>query len=118
MAKRFNLVRDDHDSHNEPGVVAEGVVFESGKVVINWTSKPSTIATYDSLADLMVIQNKNGITRIQWMDNTSGDARPRPAGIHKLRAVHEQLSEMLGRSPKEESGAHGDLVLVEKTTKA
>lgn len=117
MAKRFNLVRDDHDSHNEPGVVAEGVVFESGKVVINWCSKPSTIATYDSIADLMVIQKKNGITRIQWMDNTAGELRARPAGIHKLRAVHEQLSEMLGREKREESGSHQALVLVEKPAK-
>ena len=98
MAKRFILIRDDHDAVNEPGVVAEGVAFDSGKVVINWTTRPHSIQTFDSLADLLLVQRKNTITRIQWVDTSMRDAAvPRPSGIHKLSDIRDRLNGLLGQ---------------------
>lgn len=67
-AKRFLLVRDQHDGVNQPGVAAEGVRFSCGKVVLSWAQKPNGVATYDSMADVLLVQQQNGVTRIQWLD--------------------------------------------------
>ena len=97
MAKRFLMIRDDHDAVNEPGVVAEGVVFEAGGVAINWTTPPRSVQFFGSLADLLLIQKKNTITRIQWIDGTSRDPdRPRPSGVNRLEELREKLHGMMG----------------------
>lgn len=97
MARRFLLVRDDHDVVNAPGAVAEGILFTSGKVAINWTARPQSLQTFDSMADLMAVQDRNGITRVQWMDQESHTLprvmTPRSA---KLQRLTEHLDAMLG----------------------
>ena len=97
MARRFVLIRDEQDSINPPGIVAEGVVFDSTRVVINWTTKPYSTQVFDNLSDLLAIQKHNGVTRIQWVDATQDPITPRPHGAPKLRAAQEQLSVLLGR---------------------
>ena len=108
MARRFVLIRDEHDAVNPPGIVAEGVVFDSTRVAINWTTKPYSTQVFDNLPDLMAVQERNGVTRIQWIDTDQGaPVSVRPAGAQKLMAARDQLSAFLAqRNP---SGAHPTL---------
>ena len=105
MSRRFVLIRDEHDAVNPPGIVAEGVVFDSTRVAINWTTKPYSTQVFDNLPDLMAVQERNGVTRIQWIDTDQGaPVSVRPAGAQKLMAARDQLSAFLAqRNP---SGAH------------
>lgn len=98
MARRFVLIRDEHDGVNSPGVVAEGILFQSGKVSINWVSHPHSVHTYDTLADLMVVQNKNGITRIQWLDGSEMEVRVQSVGRQRLQNAQEHLGSILGQA--------------------
>ena len=98
MARRFVLIRDEHDGVNEPGVVAEGILFRSGKVSLNWVSHPHSVHTYDTLADLMMVQNKNGITRIQWIDSSDTEIRVQSVGRQRLQSAQEHLGSILGQT--------------------
>lgn len=99
MARRFVLIRDEHDAVNPPGVVAEGIVFTSSRVAINWTTKPYSTQVFDTLSDLMAIQKRNGVTRIQWLDSENqGTPAPREAGLPKLMAARDQLHVLLGKT--------------------
>lgn len=96
MARRFYLVRDDHDVVNAAGQVAEGILFSSGKVALNWKSKPSSLQTFDSMADLMAVQDRNGITRVQWLDQeTQPPVRVVPRS-EKFRRLDESLHAIIG----------------------
>lgn len=48
--KIFNLVRHkDVSGVSGTGVVAQGVEFDSGKVVLTWLTEHSSIVVYDSI---------------------------------------------------------------------
>ena len=98
MARRFVLIRDEHDGVNKPGVVAEGILFQSGKVSINWTLHPHSVHTCDTLADLMIVQDKNGITRIQWIDGSEAMIRVQSVGRQRLQSAQEHLGSILGQT--------------------
>ena len=67
--RRFHLVRDEDVSGTSGiGVVAEGTVFSNNKVVLTWTTKYTSVAIYDSLAELEAIHGHEGRTRIEWVD--------------------------------------------------
>lgn len=112
MARRFYLVRDDHDVVNSAGQVAEGILFSSGKVALNWIAKPSSLQTFDSMADLMAVQDRNGITRVQWQDSEpQSTARVTPRS-EKLRRLDESMRAILGSEPVQvRSEGHSVLVL-------
>ncbi len=67
--RRFYLLRlEDVSGVSGTGVVAEGVVFSTGKVVLSWRSEYESVTIYDSLPDLEAIHGHEGRTRIQWLD--------------------------------------------------
>lgn len=67
--RRFHLVRDvDVSGTSGTGIVAEGTLFSSGKAVVAWTTRYSSVAVYDSLAELEAIHGHQGRTRIVWID--------------------------------------------------
>ena len=116
MARRFVLIRDAHDAVNPPGIVAEGVVFDSSRVAINWTTKPYSTQIFDSLSDLLAIQEHNGVTRIQWVDvEDRGHVQPRSAGVPKLMAARALVQETLSQSgayPTVSEDSHGVVVVL------
>jgi hypothetical protein len=96
MSRRFILVRDDCDGINEPGVVAEGVLFTCGKATLNWTTKPHSVQVFDTMNEVINIQRRNNMTRIQWVDSEVRDPeRPRPSGLYKLQALQGRVSELM-----------------------
>ena len=124
MSRRFVLIRDAHDAVNPPGIVAEGVVFDSTRVAINWTTKPYSTQVFDNLPDLMAVQERNGVTRIQWIDTDQGaPVSVRPAGAQKLMAARDQLSVFLaqrnppGARPALSEADGGVLVVLDRKRK-
>lgn len=61
----FNLMRDEDVSGvSGVGRVAVGVVFPSGKVVLEWLGSDTTFGIYDKLDDVERIHGHGGKTRI------------------------------------------------------
>lgn len=68
-ARTFLLVRDEDASGvSGTGVVAEGVAFSNGKLVLAWVTGEATLGIYDSMEQLLKIHGHNGATRIEWND--------------------------------------------------
>ena len=67
--KRFNLVRtEDVSGVSGTGVVAEGVMFSTGKCVLAWVTRFRSIAVYDSIEELESIHGHDGRTQVVWID--------------------------------------------------
>ena len=61
----FELVRDEDISGvSGIGVVALGVVFPSGRVVLEWRGSRSTFGIYNDLSDVERIHGHGGKTRV------------------------------------------------------
>lgn len=72
-ARRFHLERDV-DVHNcsGVGVVAVGVRFPSGNVVIEWQTTPGSLGFFDNIDDLRTVHGHGRKTRIVWDDPAEG----------------------------------------------
>jgi len=70
MSNRFVLVRtEDVSGISGTGIVAEGILFSTGKAVLAWTTEYRSVAIYDSIGTLTAIHGHNGRTRIEWIDS-------------------------------------------------
>lgn len=68
--KTFQLVRDvDYSGVSGTGIVAEGVEFDDGKVVIQWVvpNKPSSLVIWEDIADALEIHGHDGATRVEYL---------------------------------------------------
>jgi hypothetical protein len=67
--RRFHLSRsEDVSGTSGTGIVAEGVVYSTGKVVLNWTTRYASVAVYDSMAEMERIHGHDGRTTVEWLD--------------------------------------------------
>jgi hypothetical protein len=74
VMRRFLLIRDEDVSGvSGTGVVAEGVLFSTGKVVLSWCSDYRSVTVYDTVADLETVHGHQGRTRAVWLDPQDGD---------------------------------------------
>lgn len=116
--RRFILVRTAEDGVVEKGKVAEGVVFSFGRTVICWTVEPRSYTVYDSFADMVSVQSKNGKTHIQWLD-TAGDPGNEPkvkrTGSQALDEALRVLGDLTGGGKDEDAADLGDSHLVGTT---
>ena len=61
--KCFALIRDvDASGVSGTGIVAEGVEFSNGKVVLCWVTRYRSVAVYDSMAEMMAVHGHDGST--------------------------------------------------------
>lgn len=68
--RRFHLERDEDESGvSGTGIVAEGVLFSSGKVVLSWLTEHTSLGIYDDLATAIQIHGHGGKTRIVFRDD-------------------------------------------------
>jgi hypothetical protein len=53
-----------HDIHGNSGtgIVAEGVIFSSGKCVLQWLNQVASVAMFDSLDEVIAIHGHGGKT--------------------------------------------------------
>ena len=71
--RRFHLVRtEDLSNVSGTGIVAEGIEFENGKVVICWTSKYHIVSTIDNIHTLEAVHGHGGRTYVEWLDSVDG----------------------------------------------
>jgi hypothetical protein len=62
--KAFYLHRHvDVSGKSGTGIVAEGVEFDNGKCVLTWLTGISSVAVYDSFADMENVHGHDGKTR-------------------------------------------------------
>lgn len=68
--KRFFLAREmDVSGVSGTGIVAEGVEFSNGKVVMCWlTNDVHSIVIHDSIEALLSVHGHNGSTEVVWLD--------------------------------------------------
>ena len=63
--KIFNLYRyEDESKVSGTGKVAQGCVFDNGKVVIAWLVQAKSLGIYDNLEEVEKIHGHNGKTKI------------------------------------------------------
>ena len=72
MIRRFKMYRyDDVTGMSGVGVIAYGVQFTNPeKVALQWAveGKPSSVAVWDSIEDVLAIHGHDGRTDIEWID--------------------------------------------------
>lgn len=68
--RRFVLNRkEDKTGISGTGIVAEGVAFTRGKVVLSWLTQVSSIVIYDSMEHVEAIHGHGGATVIEYLDD-------------------------------------------------
>jgi len=76
--RRFYLVRhEDITGISGTGVVAEGIEFSDGLVVMRWlpagTSRPEvvkpTTVLHDDIDSVIGLHGHNGATQVEWVDS-------------------------------------------------
>lgn len=91
----FSLERaKDPTGVSGTGRVAWGVVFITGKVVVNWCvpNKPQSVTVYDDLDEVERVHGHDGLTRVVFMDDPDigypvGPARPLPRQRHAVTVL-------------------------------
>lgn len=67
--RRFELIRhEDPTGVSGVGMVAEGVEFVDGLVVLRWNTAHKSTALYDSIRDLLALHGHGGRTTVRWID--------------------------------------------------
>lgn len=68
--RRFHLLRqEDETGVSGTGIIAEGVVFTDGQVVLRWMTQYKSTAVYNSIKEVEKIHGHNGLTKIIWRDD-------------------------------------------------
>jgi hypothetical protein len=69
ILRRFVLIRaEDVSGVSGTGIVAEGALSCTRKVVLFWLTKYQSVAIYETIDDLMAIHGHDGRTTIRWID--------------------------------------------------
>jgi len=67
--RRFNLVRyEDETGVSGTGIVAQGVQFADGRIVIKWVTDTSSTTIFDSIEDVETVHGHGGKTEVVWLD--------------------------------------------------
>ena len=69
------------------GTVAQGVIFDSGKVALTWLTEHTSTAVYDSIEDVVAIHGHGGKTRVVQV----WDHDPKRWAQLVINATHDQL---------------------------
>lgn len=73
--RRFQLERlVDISGVSGTGIVAVGVLFPTGRVVMQWLGPTGSIIVHESMDNLMAVHGHGGATRVIWIDEEAGDA--------------------------------------------
>jgi hypothetical protein len=67
--RAFHFLRlEDESGISGTGIVAEGVEFTNGKVVVNWLTKHRSLAIYENMKEVEAVHGHNGKTKIVYHD--------------------------------------------------
>ena len=69
--KHFYLQRnEDVSGKSGTGIVARGVIFESGKIIMEWRTYTHSLSIFDSLENLIEVHGHEGKTQVIMGDPT------------------------------------------------
>lgn len=78
-AHLFELHRDEDETGiSGTGVVAQGVVFASGKCALLWLTEHTSVGVYDSIEELTAIHGHDGRTRVVYVVAAGGPVEGAP----------------------------------------
>jgi hypothetical protein len=70
--RRFVLRRvEDVTGVSGPGVIAEGIEFARGRVVLDWRTATPGTTIFDSIEDMLAVHGHAGKTVVEWIDANS-----------------------------------------------
>lgn len=98
------------------GVVAYGVQFPDGSVVLRWDTKVRSTVFYDSIEDVEAITGHGGSTVIEWTDETSaarGSGVMEGSSMGEGTESFEQGAEQSAAAPTTVNTGGGDAVVNE-----
>ena len=103
LPRRFALARHVGDADE---VIAFGVAFTDGHVVLRWCSKHPATSAWNSLDDMLAVHSHREDTIIQWID-------PLPTELKDLTAVagHGRRARNRAVRSDEEAAASAALVI-------
>ena len=79
LPRRFALVRHvDYTGVSGIGVVAYGVAFADGQIVLRWCSTHPATSLWSSLNDLLAVHGHGEATSIEWIDAPHGEVGELP----------------------------------------
>jgi hypothetical protein len=80
LPRRFALVRQvDYTGVSGVGVVAFGIAFSDGHVVLRWCTAHPATSSWSSLDDMLAVHAHGEGTSIQWIDAPSTELADFPA---------------------------------------
>lgn len=86
--RRFALIRHiDYTGVSGIGVVAYGVTFADGQVVLRWCSSHPATSMWNSMDDMLAVHGHGEATSVEWIDAPHGDLEgfPGPGGGRRGR---------------------------------
>ena len=95
MVRTFKLYRyQDMSGVSGTGLVAEGIVFKTGKTVICWSRSPYSVTVFDSLDEMIQVHGHHGKTEIRWEDSQRNNAFKANGRIPRRRIHKSDPSEI------------------------
>jgi hypothetical protein len=74
LPRRFVLIRHiDYTGVSGIGVVAYGVTFADGQVVLRWCSNHPATSMWNSMDDMLAVHGHGEATSVEWIDAPHGD---------------------------------------------
>lgn len=74
LPRRFALIRHvDYTGVSGIGVVAYGVTFADGQVVLRWCSNHPATSMWNSMEDMLAVHGHGEATSVEWIDAPHGD---------------------------------------------
>jgi hypothetical protein len=82
LPRRFALIRHiDYTGVSGVGVVAYGVAFADGQVVLRWCSTHPATSMWNSIDDMLAIHGHGEATSVEWIDAPYGDLEELPPTV-------------------------------------
>ena len=80
LPRRFALIRHiDYTGVSGIGVVAYGVAFADGQVVLRWCSNHPATSMWNSLDDMLAVHGHGEATSVEWIDAPHGELEGFPS---------------------------------------
>lgn len=88
MSKNFYLKRSEDESGvSGTGRIAQGVVFDNGKVALTWLSDHPSVTVYDNLGEVRAIHGHEGKTEVVMEPDWKRAFNELKSVIHNLNPI-------------------------------
>ncbi|HJU97838.1 MAG TPA: hypothetical protein VJ644_07680 [Jiangellaceae bacterium] len=108
LPRRFALVRHvDYTGVSGVGVVAFGMVFSDGHVVLRWCSSHPATSTWGSLEDMLAIHGHGEATSVQWIDAPAPELEEVPGASRMGRRARRRAERDADADTESPAGGPG-----------